>query len=156
MSGCQHEREILTAASEEWSEQQIAHVAECVECAAAAQAGPWMKGFARINLREHVLPDPTLVWLKANLLRGNVQATRATRPLDVVQMLSYLIVAAGWAAVLTLRWDSIREWMVSLTPAAIVQQAGSAPSLSLSFITIVFVLASMTVMLAMHTILVED
>jgi hypothetical protein len=156
MSGCQHEREILAAASEGWSEKESAHAAGCVECATAAQVDPWMKRFARINLREQVLPDPSLVWLKANLLRGNEQAVRATRPLDVVQLLSYLIVAGGWASLLTLRWDTIREWMASLTPSAIMHHAGSAPSLSLSFVTIVFVLSSMTVMLAMHTILAEE
>jgi hypothetical protein len=154
MIGCQHEREILSAISEEWNEQQRAHVAGCAECAAAARVDPWMKHFARINLRERGLPDPAFVWLKANLLRGNAQAARAARPLDVVQLLSYLIVAAGWAALLTSRWETIRQWMTSLTPAAIVQQASS--SVSMSFITIVFVLASMTVMLAMHTILAEE
>ena len=54
------------------------------------------------------------------------------------------------------RWPAIESWMQSFTPAGLVTTAARVQSLSMSFFAIVFVLASMTVMLALHTILAED
>ena len=79
-----------------------------------------------------------------------------TRPLTVMQMISYAIVAAGWAIVLLWKWDAIEVWMNSFTPAGMVENVARAQSLSISFFAVVLLLASTTVMLAMHTILAEE
>ncbi len=156
MSACRHEAEILRAASEDrWNEELRAHLLECDDCVAAMSVAPWMTRFSRISDREHILPDPAVVWLKARLLQGSADASRASRPLDVVQFIAYAVVAAGWAALLTWRWDAVRSWITGFTPAKIVAAAHSS-SLSMSFFAMVFVLASFTVMLALHTILAEE
>jgi hypothetical protein len=115
-----------------------------------------MDRFANISDREHILPDPSVVWLKAKLLQGTTDAGRAARPLDVVQMIAYVIVAGGWAGLLTWHWPAVERWLHSFTPAGIVTTAAAANSLSMSFFALVFVLASMTVVLALHTILAEE
>lgn len=154
---CRYETEILQAAKEDrWTDELHAHLGECDECVAAAAVAPWMTRFERISDREHRLPDPQIVWLKAKLMQGTADAGRAGRPLDAVQMLAYLVVAAGWAALLTWRWSSVELWLRGMTPSGMVQSAARAESLSMSFFAIVFVLASMTVMLALHTILAEE
>jgi hypothetical protein len=114
-----------------------------------------MERFSKISDREHILPDPSVVWLKAKLLQGTADAGRAARPLDVAQMLAYIVVAGGWAGLLTWRWHAVEAWLRSFTPTAIVT-ASRGGSLSMSFFALVFVLASMTVMLALHTILAEE
>ena len=156
--GCRHEPEVRRAAEEDrWTDSLRRHLTECDECIATASVSPWMRSFARISDREHILPDPSVVWLKAKLLQGTVDVGRASRPLDIVQMLAYFVVAGGWAGLLTWRWNAVEAWMRSFTPATLVNTAATrAGSLSMSFFAMVFVLASMTVMLALHTILAEE
>jgi hypothetical protein len=154
---CRFESAVMHAAQEDrWTESLRAHLAECDDCVAAVSVAPWMTQFARIGDREHMLPDPSVLWLKAKLLQGTVEAARAARPMDIVQMIAYVVVAGGWAAVLLWRWESIETWLRSFTPSGMVQTVARADTLSMSFFAIVFLLASMTVMLALHTILAEE
>jgi hypothetical protein len=154
---CRFESDVLRAASEDrWTESLRRHLTECDDCVAAAATAPWMSRFARVSDREHVLPDPSIVWLKAQLLRGTADAARVSRPMTIVQLFAYFVVASGWAAVLTWKWEAVAAWVRSFTPTGLVANAARAESLSISFFAIVLVLASMTVMLAMHTILAED
>jgi len=156
--GCRYEPEVRRAAEEDrWTDSLRQHLTGCDECIATASVAPWMSRFARISDREHILPDPSVVWLKAKLLQGTVDAGRASRPLDIVQMLAYFVVAGGWAGLLTWRWNAVEAWIRSFTPAGLVATATTRTgSLSMSFFAMVFVLASMTVMLALHTILAEE
>jgi hypothetical protein len=154
---CAHESNVLRAAAEDrWSEALRGHVSECADCAAAAAAAPWMTSFARMSDREHRLPDPSIVWLKAQLLQGVADVARISRPITIAQLMAYFAVAAGWAGLLTWKWHAVQTWLHSFTPTGLVQNAARSESLSISFLTIVFVLASTTVMLALHTILAED
>ncbi len=154
---CRYEHEVVrAAAADRWTDTLRAHVSECSDCAGAAMVAPWMDRFSRISDREHMLPDPSIVWLKAKLLQGSAQASRASRPLDVVQLFAYVVIAGGWAALLTWRWDAIKGWLGELTPTAVVNTAAHAESLSMSFFAMLFLLASFTVMLALHTILAEE
>jgi len=154
---CSYEGNVLRAAKEDrWSESLRSHVAECADCAAAAAAAPWMNRFARMSDRQHVLPDPSVVWLKAQLMQGTADVARISRPLTIAQLMAYFVVASGWAAVLTWKWSALQTWVRTFTPTGLVNTAARAESLSLSFFAIVFVLATTTVMLAMHTILAED
>ena len=155
MTACRWEADVLRAATEDrWPDNLRRHLGECDDCAATASVAPWMSSFAGMRDREHVLPDPAIVWLKAKLLQGSADAARASRPMTIAQIVSYLVVAGGWAAVMTWKWDAIQAWLHSLSPTAVA--SGHAPSLSLSFFAMLFVLASMTVMVALHTIMAED
>lgn len=157
MNACRWEADVLRAANEDrWPDNLRRHLAECDECASAAAVAPWMSSFAGISDRDHILPDPSIVWLKAKLLQGTMDAARVARPMTVAQVIAYLVVAGGWAAVMTWKWDALQSWMRRLTPEGMVAAASNAHSLSVSFLAMIFVLASMTVMLALHTIMAED
>jgi hypothetical protein len=154
---CRFETEVLQAAQEEqYSDALRRHLLECDDCVAAAAVAPWMTRFAKISDREHPLPDPQIVWLKAQLIQGVADAARVARPMTIVQMVSYLVVAGGWAALMTWKWDAVATWLRGFTPTGIVQNVARGESLSMSFFAFVFVLASMTVMLALHTIMAEE
>lgn len=157
MNACRWEADVLRAAAEDrWPDNLRRHLAECDDCVATAAVAPWMSTFAGIRDQHHVLPDPSIVWLKAKLLQGTIDSQRVARPMTIVQILAYLVVAGGWAAVMTWKWDAVQAWMSSLTPAAVVTAGSNASSLSMSFFATIFVLASMTVMVALHTIMAED
>jgi hypothetical protein len=154
---CRWEHDVLAAAKQDrWPEGLRAHLLECDECVAAASVAPWMSRFAKISDREHPLPDPALVFLKAQLMHASADVARVARPITVVQLIAYLVVAAGWATLLTWKWDAIALWLRGFTPTGLVQNVTSGQTLSMSFFAGVFVLASMTAMLALHTIMAEE
>jgi hypothetical protein len=124
-----------------------------------ADVDRWMKEFASLDERRRPLPDPSTVWIKAKLLRDTAAADRAARPITQVQIAAYLVVAAGWAALLTWKWSALSAWFNNFTPAHIILGAAggkAGASLSLTFFMGLIALASVTVMLAFHTILAEE
>ena len=155
---CRYERDVLRAAEEDrWTAELRAHVADCEECAAAMAVAPWLNRFAALEARQQALPDPAVVWLKAHLLRGNAAVDRAARPMRAIHFVSYFLVAAGWAALLTWKWDALQQWLMSFSPSHALEHAvGGGSSLSLTFFLGIFVLSSMTIVLALHTILAEE
>jgi hypothetical protein len=159
-TACRFEPDVIRAAANgEWTASLRAHLAACADCAAASEVGPWMTEFARIDDREHILPDPAVLWLKAKLMQSNVAMQRAALPITRLQIAAYLVVAACWAALLTWKWTAIQGWVNSFTPSHVVLAsagAETAASLSISLFAAVVVLASATVFLAMQTILAED
>ena len=156
-ASCRYEAEVIRAAEEDrWTDALRAHLRDCDDCMATASIAPWMDRFARISDREHILPDPSIVWLKAKLLQTTADANRASRPIDAAQLIAYAIVAAGWASMVMWRWNDIERWVRSFSPTGLIESAARAEQVSLSFLGMVFVLGSMTVMLALHTILAED
>lgn len=156
---CRFEAEVLHAAEQNrWTDELRGHVADCDDCSAAAMVAPWIDQFAKLDDREHILPDPALVYLKARLLSGTNDVSRVSRPMNVLQLISYAVIAAGWAALMTWKWEAVQAWLRGMTPGGIVAGAGdgSITSLSLSFFALVLMLGSATVMLALHTILNEE
>jgi hypothetical protein len=153
MSACRFEQDVIAG---RWTDSLRGHVAQCADCEATMLVAPQMKELASVDMREHPLPDPQVVWLKAQLLRNTVAAERGSRPLKIVQMISYVVVAGGWTAVLAWKWIAIQAVIHSMTPASLLQNAGQAASLSVTFFALVFVLSSITIGVALHTILAED
>ena len=159
--GCRLEPDVLRAAEDDrWTDALRRHITECEECAASAAVAGWMSDFARVDDREHVLPDPAVLWLKAQVFRGSAAIDRASRPMTIVQMAAYLVVAAGWATLLTWKWNALVSWFESLQPsrffASVTLSSADAASLSVTFVLGVLILSSMTVVLALHSILAEE
>jgi len=119
----------------------------------------WMQQFARMDDRRGPLPDASTLWVKAKLMQSAAAMERAGRPITRVQIAAYLCVAGGWAALVTWKWSALNAWLNSLKPAHIILGAAGAQtanSLSLTFLMALIALASVTVMLAFHTILAEE
>jgi hypothetical protein len=114
----------------------------------------WMKQFAAIDDRERLLPDPSVIWLKARVLQSAKAVERASRPITMMQIASYGIVGACWAALLTWKWIALQSWLDSMRPSQIVLAQGSP--LSVSFVLTFLVLGAVTVMVAMQSIFAEE
>src|SRR5206468_6181820 len=114
---CRREQDVRKG---NWSDELRAHAESCPDCAAAMSVSPWMARFAAMPDREHLLPDPSVVWLKAQLLRNTAAADRAMIPMTSLQMTAYLVVAACWAGVLTWKWSAIELWLHRLSPGQFV------------------------------------
>lgn len=155
---CPQESHVSRAAVEDrWTDSLRAHAEICGDCAAAAAVAPFMTRFGKMAERRQKLPDPIVIWLKAQILRASAVPDRVARPLNIIQVIAYAVVAGGWAAVLMWKWSDLRHWMITVSPAHMAQGvAGGSSSVSTTFFLMMFVLASVTVMLGLHTILAED
>jgi hypothetical protein len=157
---CPFEPNVVDAVSNDaWTESLRAHVASCDDCAAAAEVAPWMTRFSGLDEREHILPDPAVLWLKARLLQTSAAVERASLPMTRLQIAAYLIIAACWAALLTWKSAALQAWINHLSPGHMILGAAGAEataSLSLSVLFALVILASATVGVAMHTILAEE
>lgn len=157
---CRFETNVIDAVTGgSWTESLRAHVATCADCAVAAEIAPWMTRFAGLDERQHTLPDPAVLWLKAKLLQSSTAVERAGLPITRLQIASYLIIAAGWAAILTWKSSALQAWINHLSPGHMILGAAGAEtttSLSFSVLLALIALASATVGLAMHTILAEE
>lgn len=156
---CVFEPNVIEAVTNDaWTESLRAHVASCDDCAAAAEVAPWMIRFAELDERQHILPDPAVLWLKAKLLQTSAAVQRASLPITRLQIAAYLIIAAGWAALLTWKSNALQAWINHLSPGHMILGATGAESASasLSVLVVLLLLASATVGVAMHTILAEE
>ena len=124
-----------------------------------SEVDAWMKQFAQTDERRGPLPDASALWVKARLMQSTAAMERASKPITRIQIAAYLLVAGSWAALLTWKWNALSAWFNSFSPAHIILGASGAQaanSLSLTFFMMLIALASMTVMLAFHTILAEE
>ena len=145
------------AVEDRWTGALRQHVARCEDCAAAAAAAPFMTRFAKFDMRQRALPDPAVLWLKAQLLRGNAVVDRASRPLNIAQFVSYVVIAAGWAGLLTWKWSELQQWVLHFTPESMVGAAAGMPSsTSATIVVALLILSSLTVMVGLHAILAEE
>jgi hypothetical protein len=124
-----------------------------------AEVDAWMQQFAKIDDRRRPLPDAGTLWVKAKLMQSTAAMERASQPITRVQIAAYIVVAGSWAALLTWKWNALSAWFNSFRPARILLSGSGghvASSLSLTFFMMLVALASVTVMLAFHTILAEE
>ena len=156
-TNCRYEQDVMRG---DWSDSLRRHIETCDECSATAAVAEWMNRFAGLDDRQHRLPDPTLVYLKAQLLQQTKTVDRAARPMTIANIVSYAVIASGWAALLTWRWDAVARWLASFSPKHVVigvaMNDPSAVTLSTPFFLTLIILASATMMLALHTILAEE
>ena len=118
----------------------------------------WMKELAATDVSPR-LPDANSIWVRAKLMQSAAAMERASRPITRVQIAAYLVVAGSWAALVTWKWNALLAWINGFTPTHIILGAAGAEtarSLSLTFVTALIALASVTVILAFHTILAEE
>ena len=155
---CVQESLVRRAAVESrWTDALRQHVTGCDDCAAAAETAAFMSSFAEVDERSRALPDPAVIWLKAQILRGGEVPQRALLPLDIAQITSYVVIAAGWAALLTWKWTELERWVMSFTPASLLGDlASTQSSISATVVGAVVVLSSITVLLGVHAILAEE
>ena len=123
------------------------------------EAGIWMQQFAAIEDRQHALPDPAVIWLKARVLQSAKEVQRAARPVTIAQIGAYAAIATCWTVLLTWKWSAIHAWLTAIQPSHIVlgaATAGQTAPITIPFLATLLLLGAATVALAMHTILSEE
>ncbi len=94
---CPPEEKVLEAVrSGDWEESLRSHVHQCVSCEEIASTAEWMQSLAASAESESPLPDPELVWLKAQISRQQASRERRVRFVKTsIQGVAATIVTVG-------------------------------------------------------------
>jgi hypothetical protein len=116
---CRYEPDVIEAThSGEWSEHLRSHLRGCAECAESVRVAEWLGGVAIQLGRDQPAPDPTYIWLKAEIeRRAEDAAPMLQRTLSPLAFLSLAAGLAGAAAALAV-WPQVaatvsaaRSWL---------------------------------------------
>jgi len=111
-TNCSEEGVIARAIrSGEWNESLEAHARECETCRSVRQAAQWMQALAPASLLEAGeqtnLPDPQVLWLRAQISERQAAAERVHRSLQWVEVACAMVICAGLGVWLVWDWGEV-------------------------------------------------
>ena len=110
-TGCSEESAVARAIrSGEWNDGLEAHVRGCGTCRSVRQAAQWMQGLApasQLEAGQANLPDPQVLWLRAQLSERHAAAERAHRSLQWVEVICAMVICAGLSVWLVWDWSEV-------------------------------------------------
>ncbi len=109
-TSCSEESAVARAIrSGEWNESLEAHVRSCGTCRSVRQAAQWMQALApapQLGAPEQTnLPDPQVLWLRAQISARQAAAERAHRILQSVEVVCAMVICAGLGIWLVRDWS---------------------------------------------------
>ena len=102
------------------------HLARCESCRQDAEVAAWMIAFAELPAEPARLPDPGLLWWKAQLLRRWQAERAASAPIERMRWVELAAGFASLAAFLVWQWQSLVNLVARAIPAG-VAAASAAP-----------------------------
>jgi predicted anti-sigma-YlaC factor YlaD len=95
--------------SGEWSEPLQAHLRECATCRGVQEAAQWMQALAQGTAREaqESLPDPQILWLRAQFSERQAAAERVHKVLQWVEIACVAAACAGVGIWLIWNWSAV-------------------------------------------------
>jgi hypothetical protein len=116
---CVHETAVLNARrSNSWDDNLLRHFYECSTCQDAVRAAQWIQNAAALP-QVTLLPDPDVVWIRANVLSREREASRALCLATLRRILLYGPVSAGtaWLVLDFLRSEGVgMEYWLQASP----------------------------------------
>lgn len=95
----------------EWNESLEAHVRSCGICRGVRQATQWMQALApapQLGALERTnLPEPQVLWLRAQISERQAAAERAHRILQWVEVVCAMVICAGLGIWLVRDWSEV-------------------------------------------------
>ena len=150
--GCEREMELIGALRRgDLPDDLRDHARSCADCSEAAKVSVWMNALASSAGRQSAPPDPTVLYLKAQIMATLPGEQRTLQPLHLLQRVAFALVGLGWAVRLTWKWDAIQNLSFDRALAGAIGGAALSPSL----IALVFALGCATILVTVHTALAE-
>lgn len=153
---CALEDEILRAvASSGISETARQHMEECELCRYTVQAESWMHALSDSELLPTSLPDPTMIWLRSQLVEQDGALFHLRQSLTLLHTAGFGLVALAWTMLISWKWEALRLFINELHTAGAVVAALNAQLLSLPLIVTLTLLTCATVAVTLHPALAE-
>ena len=160
LSNCPREEEALRAVrTGTWEDALTAHVAGCAACKEIVRTSQWMQALANGSQRANSLPDPSLLWWRAQLCAKQAQVERAQEMLEWAEIVAATVIAAGLAGWIGWNWIAIQSTFTSLLTEPLSQlwtDAVSAMSTTPTMFSLSAVILSVVGIVLGYPLLVRD
>jgi len=103
------------AAGHETDPAIVDHLAGCPSCREAVEAICWMRRMADTTAEAHALPNPDVIWWKAQLLRRWDADRRAAAPIERMHKAELFAGLVSFAGFLAWQWSGLTKMLSSLT-----------------------------------------
>jgi hypothetical protein len=125
---CSEQPAILAAAADggAWPRALEAHLASCASCREQAAAVTFVRGLAETPDAPHQIPDPAVIWWKAQLLRRWQAERAAAAPIERMRGVELVAGFATLAVFLVWQWQALVNLVARAIPAG-VAAASAAP-----------------------------
>ena len=159
---CDREPEVLRAiASDDRTREVQRHLEACAGCREAAAVATWMRTMADTSAEPHALPDPHVLWLKAQLVHRWNATRRAEAPIDAMERAQVVVLLIGLAGILVWQLPRLWSWLTGEGGFSAVSAATDAAALAfspqvLSVLPLVAVGLGLATMLVLHRLLAEQ
>lgn len=128
---CTEQPDILsaTAAGRVLPAPLAAHLAACPSCRAQVEAIACVRQLAEIpDDPRHPLPDPGVIWWKAQLLRRWQAERAASAPIERMRWIELVAGLASLAVFLAWQWSGVVTFVSRAIPAGVSAVSTTAPS----------------------------
>ncbi len=113
--GCPHEKEIAQATrTGEWKPDLTLHRQQCPICVEVFQVAGSVQTLLTLPESTRPLPDPDLIWFRAQLMKLQSAEARILRPLLVADISASVTSVATVALLFTWHWPKIQQFLVRL------------------------------------------
>jgi len=131
------------------------HLARCESCRQDAEVAAWMIAFAELPAEPARLPDPGMLWWKAQLLQRWDAQRLAAEPIETGQRFQVGIGAAACAVLLYWLWPDVQAWAGRVSSADFTAFAPSSPGGLLTIVAIGGLFAAATALVAIRGIFAD-
>jgi len=152
---CSQEPDILAAAADGRAlpAPLAAHLASCPSCREQVVAVTFLRVLAAAPVASHPLPDPSVIWWKAQLTRRWQAERAASAPIERMRWVELAAGFASLAVFLAWQWQGLLNLAARVVPAG-VAAASSAPQVlsptALMLITIGTASVGAMILAALH------
>jgi hypothetical protein len=126
---CAQQPDVLSAlaAGREGAALMAAHLAACPSCREQADAISWMRHMAAAPEPSHPLPDPGVIWWKAQLLRRWQAERVASAPIERMHWVELVAGFASLVVFLVWQWRALSTLVARAIPAGLSAMSTAAP-----------------------------
>lgn len=107
------------AAGHETDAAVVDHLAACPTCREAVEAVCFMRRMAEATTEPHALPNPDVIWWKAQLLRRWEAERRASAPIERMRRTEVFAGLASLAGFVVWQWSGLTRMLSSLSPSSL-------------------------------------
>jgi hypothetical protein len=129
---CSEQPDILDAASagRELPAALTAHLASCPSCREQVELVRVIRGLAETPDTPHQLPDPAVIWWKAQLLRRWQAERAASAPIERMRWIELGAGVASLTAFLVWQWQGLVNLVARAVPAGVAAASAAAQASS--------------------------
>jgi predicted anti-sigma-YlaC factor YlaD len=129
---CTEEPDVLIAAASgrALSASLAAHLASCPSCREQVDAVAFVRGLAETPDAAHLLPDPGVIWWKAQLLRRWQAERAASAPIERMHWVELAAGLTSLAVFLAWQWQGLVNFVSRVIPAGLAAAAEAPQAVS--------------------------